>query len=191
MRERRRALSISSSSTGLHSACVIQQGYRTKSGTWRSCGQSWTIFSSLWLIVCACVLSRFSRVQLFANPWTVAHQAPLSMGFSRQEYSSGLPFPSPVIVQASEKKKKKERKKRKGLLYRTALPFLAPSFAPRKFLVFESQTLCHPPIYFLRLHPLLETRLPKQLKISRFPFSLLLCFFLLCFSYPMPLFVSS
>ena len=29
------------------------------------------------------------------NPWTVAHQAPLSMGFSRQEYWSGLPFPSP------------------------------------------------------------------------------------------------
>ena len=33
--------------------------------------------------------------QLFATPWTVAHQAPLSMGFSRQEYWSGLPFPSP------------------------------------------------------------------------------------------------
>ena len=29
------------------------------------------------------------------TPWTVAHQAPLSMGFSRQEYQSGLPFPSP------------------------------------------------------------------------------------------------
>ena len=36
-----------------------------------------------------------SCVQLFATPWTVAHQAPLSMGFSRQEYWSGLPFPSP------------------------------------------------------------------------------------------------
>ena len=36
-----------------------------------------------------------NRVQLFATPWTVAHQAPLSMGFSRQEYWSGLPFPSP------------------------------------------------------------------------------------------------
>ena len=40
------------------------------------------------------VLSCFSRVQLFATPWTVAHQAPLSMGFSKQEYWSGLPFPS-------------------------------------------------------------------------------------------------
>ena len=36
-----------------------------------------------------------SRAQLFATPWTVAHQAPPSMGFSRQEYWSGLPFPSP------------------------------------------------------------------------------------------------
>ena len=36
-----------------------------------------------------------SRVRLFAIPWTVAHQAPLSMGFSRPEYWSGLPFPSP------------------------------------------------------------------------------------------------
>ena len=36
-----------------------------------------------------------SHVQLFATAWTVAHQAPPSMGFSRQEYWSGLPFPSP------------------------------------------------------------------------------------------------
>ena len=36
-----------------------------------------------------------SRVRLLATPWTVAYQAPLSMGFSRQEYWSGLPFPSP------------------------------------------------------------------------------------------------
>ena len=35
-----------------------------------------------------------SRVQLFVTPWTVVYQAPLSMGFSRQEYWSGLPFPS-------------------------------------------------------------------------------------------------
>ena len=36
-----------------------------------------------------------SRARLFATLWTVAYQAPLSMGFSRQEYWSGLPFPSP------------------------------------------------------------------------------------------------
>ena len=36
-----------------------------------------------------------SRVRLLATPWTVFHQAPPTMGFSRQEYCSGLPFPSP------------------------------------------------------------------------------------------------
>ena len=41
------------------------------------------------------LLSNFSRVRLFAIPWTVACQASLSMEFSRQEYWSGLPFPSP------------------------------------------------------------------------------------------------
>ena len=39
------------------------------------------------------MLSLFSRVQLCATPWTVARQAPLSMGFSRQEYQNGLPCP--------------------------------------------------------------------------------------------------
>ena len=41
------------------------------------------------------MFSCFSLAQLFATPWTVARQAPLSMGFSRQEYWSRLPFPSP------------------------------------------------------------------------------------------------
>ena len=40
------------------------------------------------------LLSHFSRVQLCATPETAAHQAPLSMGFARQEYWSGLPLPS-------------------------------------------------------------------------------------------------
>ena len=44
---------------------------------------------------CVSVLHHFSCVQLFLTPWTVALQAPLSMGFSRQEYWSGLPCPSP------------------------------------------------------------------------------------------------
>ena len=45
---------------------------------------------------CACVLSRFSHVQLCVTSWTIAHQTHLPMGFSRQEYwQSGLPFPSP------------------------------------------------------------------------------------------------
>jgi len=42
-----------------------------------------------------CVLSPFTHVCLFATPWTVAHQAPLSKGFSRQEYWSGLLCPPP------------------------------------------------------------------------------------------------
>ena len=41
------------------------------------------------------VVSSLSHIQLFVTPWTVAHQAPLSMGFSGQEYWSGLLFPSP------------------------------------------------------------------------------------------------
>ena len=45
--------------------------------------------------MCA-VLSHFSPVHLFSISWVVAHQAPLSMDFSRQEYWSGLPFSSPA-----------------------------------------------------------------------------------------------
>ena len=48
------------------------------------------------LCVCVCVsVCTLNRVQLFATLWTVACQAPLSMEFPRQEYWSGLPFPSP------------------------------------------------------------------------------------------------
>ena len=39
-----------------------------------------------------------SHVRLFETPWTAAYQAPLSMGFSRQEYWSGVPLPSPVLL---------------------------------------------------------------------------------------------
>ena len=45
--------------------------------------------------VSACMLGCFSHVQLFMTLWTIALQAPLSMGFSRQEYWSGLPCPPP------------------------------------------------------------------------------------------------
>ena len=50
--------------------------------------------------MCVCVRERdreesLSHVRLFAILWAVAHQAPLSIGFSRHEYWSGLPFPSP------------------------------------------------------------------------------------------------
>ena len=49
----------------------------------------------IWGYMYVCMLSCFSRVHLFATPWTVARQAPLSIEFSRQECWSGLPSPSP------------------------------------------------------------------------------------------------
>ena len=47
------------------------------------------------LVMYACMLSHFRHVRIYAPPWTAAHQAPMSTGFSRQEYWSGLPFPFP------------------------------------------------------------------------------------------------
>ena len=61
-------------------------------------------FTVFWIVLVMLKLSGFrimgivkslSRVRLFATWWTVAYQAPPSVGFSRQEYWSGLPFPSP------------------------------------------------------------------------------------------------
>ena len=54
------------------------------------------IFSFLFLF--ACMFSHFSCVWLFVTLWTIAHLAPLSMGFSRQEYWSGLPCPPPGVL---------------------------------------------------------------------------------------------
>ena len=48
------------------------------------------------------LLSHFSRVRLCATPQTAAHQPPLTLGFSRQEHWSGLPFPSPMHESESE-----------------------------------------------------------------------------------------
>ena len=69
--------------------------------------RAWHLFSlshypilTLWLplrvilLLLLLLLSRFSRVRLCATPWTAAYQAPPSMGFSRQEYWSGVPLPS-------------------------------------------------------------------------------------------------
>ena len=49
-------------------------------------------------------MKSLSRVRLLATPWTVAYQAPPSMGFSRQEYWSGVPLPSPKLVLEQHKK---------------------------------------------------------------------------------------
>ena len=50
----------------------------------------------LLLLLLLLLLRRFSRVRLCATPQIAAHQAPPSLGFSRQEHWSGLPFPSPL-----------------------------------------------------------------------------------------------
>ena len=53
-------------------------------------------FVAFIMVVVLLLLSSFSHVLLCATPWTAAHQAPRSLGFSRQEHWSGLPFPSPM-----------------------------------------------------------------------------------------------
>ena len=55
----------------------------------------WIPMQDYGVIMRMCVLSHFSHVRLFMTLWTIARQAPLSMGFSRQEYWSGLPCPPP------------------------------------------------------------------------------------------------
>ena len=57
------------------------------------------------------LLSRISCVRLLATQWTVAYQAPPSMGFPRQEYWSQLPLPSPIHITVAKKKKIRKKKK--------------------------------------------------------------------------------
>ena len=56
----------------------------------------WELMVSINGVLLLLLLSHFSRVRLCVTPYTAAHQAPPSLGFSRQEYWSGLPFPSPM-----------------------------------------------------------------------------------------------
>ena len=66
------------------------------------CNHSWSSKSGWDLFPkCVCMLSHLSCVQLFVTPWTVARQAPLSLGFSRQEYWRGLPCSSPGDLPAT------------------------------------------------------------------------------------------
>ena len=94
----------------------------------------------------ACVLNHFSCVRLFLTLWTVAHQAPLSKEFSRQEYWSGLPSPSPgdfpypgikpgspafagrfFTVWATMELENLNRKKKTGLLVQARFPSRLPA----------------------------------------------------------------
>ena len=63
-----------------------------KSRTWLS---DWTELNDVYTEYDLCVYRPLSRVWLFATPWTTVHHTPLSMVFPKQEYWSGLPFPSP------------------------------------------------------------------------------------------------
>ena len=66
----------------------------SKAAPWGSMGvhPKW---AGLWQVICVCVAQLLSPAWLSVTPWTVARQAPLSVGFSRQEYWSGLLFPPP------------------------------------------------------------------------------------------------
>ena len=80
----------------LHSLCSFQLTCISTSEIW---GLTELLFHPLLLLL---LLSHFSCVQLCATPETAAHQAPPSLGFSRQEHWSGLPFPSPMHESESE-----------------------------------------------------------------------------------------
>ena len=108
--------SVCQNSTLLHNyldACDLKQKIVSvdKNGEklvhcWKECKMMQQLWISAWWFlkklsidlpcVRAFVLSCFSHVWFFVTLWTVTHQAPLSMGSSRQEYWSGLPFPSPI-----------------------------------------------------------------------------------------------
>ena len=78
---------------------------------------------------CACMLSRFSRVGLFATPWTVALQAPLSMDFSRQEDWSGVPFPPPGLMTVNPNQAIKPETEHLNILSRLGSGFYIRWFA--------------------------------------------------------------
>ena len=73
-----------SCSSGREAVWILNTDYRVYSAP---------VFLLSRLLLLTCMLSCFSHVQVFVTLWTVAHQVPLSMGFSRQEYWSELPFP--------------------------------------------------------------------------------------------------
>ena len=77
-------------------------------------------------------MKSLSRVRLFATPWTVAYQAPLSMGFSRQEYWSGVPFPSPGDLPNPG------IEPGSTALYTDALPSEPPERSPLKSILIDS-----------------------------------------------------
>ena len=84
------------------------------------------LYAFLSLLLLLLLLSYFSRVRLCATQWTAAHQAPPSLGFSRQEHWSGLPFPSPM----HESEKWKVKVKSLSHVQLLATPWAAAFQAP-------------------------------------------------------------
>ena len=74
----------------------LPSGPRVTGGGVRRLLTCLVLFHRETLNACLLLLSRFSHVRLCVTPETAAHQATLSLGFSRQEHWSGLPFPSPM-----------------------------------------------------------------------------------------------
>ena len=75
--------------------CLRQRSWVIRAKLGKFCSNQEKVINIEGKYMCVCEWSRSVIVRLFATPWTVAHQASPSMGFSRQEYWSGLPFPSP------------------------------------------------------------------------------------------------
>ena len=88
-----------------HSFCVHSLGEVVPLSIWLLKIETWKSSTLLChfphhICLCVCVCQLLSRLQLFATPWTIAHQAPLSIGFSRQGY--WLPLPPPGDIQDPE-----------------------------------------------------------------------------------------
>ena len=83
-----------SSQKAKRGACFLNKGNSKESEKLMDAIKKNLVNTALLLLLL--LLSQFSRVQLCATPEMAAHQAPPSLGFSRQEHWSGLPFPSPV-----------------------------------------------------------------------------------------------
>ena len=96
-------------------------------------------------VLAVAVVGSLSRIRLFAAPWTAAFQAPLSMGFSRQEYWSGLPFPPP------------------GDLPNPGIEPASPALAGR-FFTTEPPEMAYQSLYIIDVHNLvsLEIRTPCE-----------------------------
>ena len=118
--------------------------------------------NELTLLLLLLLLSHFSRVRLCATPWMAAHEAPPSVGFSRQEYWSGLPFPSPIsIPQNNDDSFKGEKRKEGSLLDHTFEKCSILDSCPRDSFTFST---------YKRLQKVLQLKQKQQqtcLKISQ------------------------